>query len=99
MASAPRSGGMYTAIPTSVVNTKWLRRALRSQKLAGVNAPFWRSLTISEVIKKPEMTKKYMFGTEVVSDWKVGSPLLWQANYEGKETVFVKGSIFSAMEG
>ena len=41
----------------------------------------------------PQMTKQYMFGCETVSDWKKGSPLLWQAIYEGKETVFVKGII------
>ena len=55
-----------------------------------INAPaekVWDALT------NPEQTKKYMFGCETVSDWKVGSPLLWQANYEGKDTVFVKGSI------
>jgi len=50
-------------------------------------AKVWDALT------NPEQTKKYMFGCETVSDWKVGSPLLWQANYEGKDTVFVKGSI------
>ena len=46
-----------------------------------------------DALVNPEQTKKYMFGCETVSDWKVGSPLLWRANYEGKETVFVKGSI------
>ncbi|WP_301920671.1 SRPBCC domain-containing protein [Ferruginibacter sp.] len=34
-----------------------------------------------------------MFGCETVSDWNVGSPLLWRANYEGKKKVFVKGII------
>lgn len=43
----------------------------------------------------PEQTKKYMFGCETVSDWKVGSSLLWKGNYEGKEMVFVKGNIVS----
>ena len=46
-----------------------------------------------DALTKPEQTKKYMFGCETVSDWKAGSPLLWQANYEGKDTVFVKGTI------
>ncbi len=40
-----------------------------------------------------EQTKKYMFGCEVVSDWKAGSPLLWNGTYKGKEIVFVKGTI------
>lgn len=55
-----------------------------------INAPIskvWDALT------NPEQTKKYMFGCETVSDWKVGSPLLWKGYYDGKETVFVKGII------
>jgi len=46
-----------------------------------------------DALTKPEQTKKYMFGCETVSDWKVGSPLLWRGSYEGKEMVFVKGHI------
>lgn len=41
----------------------------------------------------PELTKKYMFGCETVSDWKPGSELLWRGEYEGKAMVFVKGKI------
>ena len=46
-----------------------------------------------DALVNPEQTKKYMFGCETVSDWKIGSSLLWQAMYEGKEMVFVKGII------
>ena len=46
-----------------------------------------------DALVNPEQTKKYMFGCETVSDWKVGSALLWQGNYEGKTMVFVKGFI------
>ena len=46
-----------------------------------------------DALINPEQTKKYMFGCETVSDWKIGSPLLWKGNYEGKEMVFVKGNI------
>lgn len=46
-----------------------------------------------DALINPEKTKIYMFGCETVSDWKVGSQLLWKANYEGKEMVFVKGNI------
>ena len=58
------------------------------------------SITIKAKISKvwdaltnPEQTKKYMFGCETVSDWKVGSPLLWKGHYEGKDMIFVKGHI------
>ena len=43
-----------------------------------------------DALLNPEQTKKYMFGCETVSDWKVGSTLLWRADYEGKQMVFVK---------
>ncbi len=40
-----------------------------------------------------------MFGCETVSDWKVGSPLLWRGTYEGKEMDFVKGNILDIEPG
>lgn len=46
-----------------------------------------------DALVNPEQTKKYMFGCETVSDWQVGSSLLWKGSYEGKEMVFVKGDI------
>ena len=48
-----------------------------------------------DALTNPEQTKKYMFGCETVSDWKIGSSLLWRGNYEGKEMIFVKGNIVS----
>lgn len=50
-------------------------------------AEVWDTLT------NPEKTKIYMFGCETVSDWKIGSPLLWRGSYEGNEMVFVTGFI------
>ena len=55
-----------------------------------INAP---ASKVWDALVNPEKTKKYMFGCETVSDWQIGSPLLWQAEYEGKEMVFVKGEI------
>lgn len=46
-----------------------------------------------DALVNPEQTKKYMFGCETVSDWRIGSPLLWRGQYEGKEMVFVKGNV------
>jgi uncharacterized protein YndB with AHSA1/START domain len=50
---------------------------------------------IWNVLTQPEETKKYMFGCETVSDWKVGSSLLWRGVHEGQEMVFVKGSVLA----
>jgi len=46
-----------------------------------------------DALINPEKTKLYMFGCETVSDWKVGSALLWKGNYEGQDIIFVKGNI------
>lgn len=52
-----------------------------------------------DALVNPEQTKKYMFGCETISDWKVGSPLLWQMQYEGKDFIPVKGSIVDIRPG
>jgi uncharacterized protein YndB with AHSA1/START domain len=57
-----------------------------------INAP---SAKVWDALVNPEQTKKYMHGCATVSDWKVGSPLLWNAVWEGKEMTFVKGDILA----
>jgi uncharacterized protein YndB with AHSA1/START domain len=32
----------------------------------------------------PEAIKQYMFGTNVVSNWKEGSPIVWKGEWQGK---------------
>ena len=46
-----------------------------------VNAPaskVWDALT------SPSLIKQYLYGTEVTSDWKVGSPITYRGEWEGK---------------
>ena len=62
----------------------FIRNSIRIQAPAAV---------VWDMLVNPGQTKKYMFGCETVSDWKVGSPLLWRGVHEGKEVVFVKGNI------
>jgi uncharacterized protein YndB with AHSA1/START domain len=48
---------------------------------AHINAPpsrVWDALT------NPGVIKQYMFGTNVVSDWKQGSPIVWKGEWKGK---------------
>jgi uncharacterized protein YndB with AHSA1/START domain len=37
-----------------------------------------------EAITKPELIKQYLFDTDVISDWKVGSPILYRGQWQGK---------------
>ncbi|MDH3252571.1 MAG: SRPBCC domain-containing protein [Ignavibacteria bacterium] len=48
-----------------------------------------------EALTRPELTRKYMFGSDVVSDWRVGSPIIWKGVVDGNERVFVKGEVKS----
>ncbi len=42
-----------------------------------------------QVLVDPAFTRQYMFGCDALSDWKVGSPLVWK----GGDVVYVKGNI------
>jgi len=46
-----------------------------------INAPaskVWDALT------QPEQIKQYLFGTEVATDWQVGSPITYKGVWQGK---------------
>ena len=37
-----------------------------------------------EALTKPELIKQYLFGSEVVTDWQVGSPIYYRGEWEGR---------------
>ena len=37
-----------------------------------------------EALTNPKLIKQYLFGADVISDWKEGSPILYKGIYEGK---------------
>jgi uncharacterized protein YndB with AHSA1/START domain len=50
-----------------------------------------RSITIDAPVAKvwgalvnPDMIRQYLFGTNVVSDWKEGGSIVWKGEWEGK---------------
>jgi uncharacterized protein YndB with AHSA1/START domain len=54
---------------------------LSSKTSIEVNAPaakVWQALTDAAIVKQ------YFFGTNVKSDWKKGSPITWEGEWEGK---------------
>lgn len=55
-----------------------------------INSP---AATIWDALTNPEITKVYMFGCETVSEWEIGSELLWRGEYQGIAMVFVKGHV------
>ena len=54
-----------------------------------IHAPatrIWNALT------KPELIKHYLFGTQVTTDWQVGSPITYKGQWKG-QTYEDKGTI------
>lgn len=46
--------------------------------IAAPASQVWTALT------DPAQIKKYFFGTEVETDWQVGSPIRWRGEFDGK---------------
>jgi uncharacterized protein YndB with AHSA1/START domain len=46
-----------------------------------INAP---ASKVWQALVNPEIIKQYLFNTEVSSDWKVGSPITYRGEWEGK---------------
>ncbi len=42
-------------------------------------AKVWNALT------NPEIIKEYLYGTETITDWKVGSAIIFQGEYKGQQ--------------
>jgi uncharacterized protein YndB with AHSA1/START domain len=53
--------------------------ATAEAEIAAPPGRVWAALT------DPEQIKEYMFGSEVVTDWAKGSPIVWKGEYEGKK--------------
>ena len=58
------------------MDKKYVARASRT-----INAP---ASKVWDAITKPELIKQYLFGTDVISEWKVGSPITYKGEWQGK---------------
>ncbi len=56
-------------------------RGLIAQASISINAAVAR---VWDALVNPDIIKDYMFGTNVVSDWQVGSPIFWKGTWQGK---------------
>jgi uncharacterized protein YndB with AHSA1/START domain len=43
-----------------------------------------RSAQVWDALVNPEALRQYMFGANVVSDWREGSPIIWKGEWQGK---------------
>ena len=46
-----------------------------------INAPAAR---VWDALTQPDLIKQYLFGTQVTTDWRVGSPIVYEGTWEGK---------------
>jgi uncharacterized protein YndB with AHSA1/START domain len=46
-----------------------------------IDAPTSR---VWDALTQPDLIKQYLFGTDVTTDWQVGSPITYQGTWEGK---------------
>jgi uncharacterized protein YndB with AHSA1/START domain len=58
----------------------------QSFSIQATKSKVWKALT------DPAIIKKYFFGTETITDWKAGSPIIFRGEWEGKQYVD-KGTI------
>jgi uncharacterized protein YndB with AHSA1/START domain len=62
-------------------NEVCMGRGLVANASIDINAPRAR---VWDALVNPELIKQYLFGTTVVSDWKVGGPIVWKGEWQGK---------------
>jgi uncharacterized protein YndB with AHSA1/START domain len=58
-----------------------MEKGLIAKITVTINAPVEK---VWEALTTPALIKQYFFGTDTVSDWKVGSPLIFRGTWEGK---------------
>jgi uncharacterized protein YndB with AHSA1/START domain len=56
-------------------------RPLVARASATIDAPAAR---VWDALVDPETSRRYMFGTTVISDWTEGSPIVWKGEWKGK---------------
>jgi uncharacterized protein YndB with AHSA1/START domain len=58
-----------------------MNKTFTSKSMIAINAP---ASKVWDALIKPELIKQYLFGTEVTTDWRVGSPITYKGEWEGK---------------
>ena len=58
-----------------------MNKTFTSKSTIAINAS---ASKVWDALIKPELIKQYLFGTEVTTDWKVGSPITYKGEWEGK---------------
>ena len=68
----------------NLLSSDWRKTIVNKGLIA--NASIFISATAAKVwnaLTNPELIRQYMFGTNVVSDWREGSPIVWKGEWQG----------------
>ncbi len=58
-----------------------MEKDLTARATAVMNAPVSK---VWQALVNPDTIKQYFFGTDVETDWRVGSPIYWRGVWQGK---------------
>ena len=72
-----------------------MSKGLVAEVSSEMDAPVAR---VWDALVNPAAIRQYMFGTNMVSDWNVGSPIVWKGEWQGKPYED-KGTILKKVEG
>lgn len=72
-----------------------MKRKHAARATITINAP---SPKVWEALTDPALIKQYLFGTEVETDWKEGSPITYRGVWEGRSYVD-KGTVLRVKPG
>jgi uncharacterized protein YndB with AHSA1/START domain len=59
-------------------------RGFEAVSKVAIDAP---KAKVWDALKNPAKVKQYMHGTNLTTDWKVGSPIAWKGEWKGKSYV------------
>jgi uncharacterized protein YndB with AHSA1/START domain len=69
-------------------------KKLTARVTTEIQAPLAR---VWNAFVNPEIIREYMFDTQVISDWKIGSRIIWKGKWKGK-TYTDKGEILQLID-
>lgn len=72
-----------------------MNKALIAKQSIIIKAPADK---VWDALINPKMIKQYLFGTDAVSDWKVGSPITYRGAWQGK-SYEDKGTVLDIVPG
>jgi len=72
-----------------------MEQKLVSNSSTIINAPVQK---VWEALTNPSLIKQYLFGTNTITDWKKGSPITYEGEWEG-EAYRDKGKIVDIIPG